>query len=888
MLGTGQVRELLAEQEKAILVCSNRGCGKRFNLEAYRPENTYRCRACGSRLAIPVADADEATLLEVEAEVGGSGGTLLEVGTGPDRKREESSREDLPQTMIEKASRAAGRDVTIRLTGAPRIEGKGTFGRYASAEELARGGMGAIYRAIDPELGRPVAIKSILAGELARNQEVAARFLREAQVTGQLQHPNIPPVHELSRAPGGELYFTMKLIEGRSLEAVVRELVREGPQALTRSRNDLLRSLVKVCDALAYAHSRGVVHRDLKPANIMVGAFGEVLVMDWGIAKVLGCSDIEAGAPIDRFQTIDGAVMGTPSYMSPEQADGRVDEIDPRSDVYSLGAVLYEILTGSPPYLGKSVHQIRKQIQEGRLEPPSRRAPEAGIPSELDRLVEKALASKPARRYASVDALREDLEAHLAERPISAYRYSAWGRARKWVRRNRAVSAIAATSSAVILAFVAALAVFAVRASRGEARAVEELANRLRLEAEAEEASAEIARRRAAEETGRIALADAKEASSRERAYAIVQRLLVESSDATSILPVRPERTSLYDRWQAEADAVLAGRSGHAEDLAHLEAIPAPTAEDRSAAEMARAILLALEELALASRDVERYAQIARELETPSSAWPEAIRSIQLAHGGLTMRAVPGLVPLGPDPESGYWEFEHVATAGIAPSVEAGQPMSESRGIVLVLVPGGRFRMGSPAETIETPEHDVDVRPFLLAKYELTWAQWRRATLRGPRGGIEPAEGSSWNESSLALSGLGLRLPSEAEWEYAARGGTTTCWWTGDDAAGAAAAGNFGGLEACPVGRYRANPFGLFDTIGNVWEWCQDTLQPDYSGAPADGSAWERPGSGMLRVGRGGCYANRADDVRSANRDGYAPTQRSLAIGIRAAMTLPR
>ncbi|MBI4614616.1 MAG: protein kinase [Planctomycetes bacterium] len=342
------------------------------------------------------------------------------------------------------------------------------FGRFHSIEEIARGGMGVILRAVDAEIGRPVAIKVMLP-KAAGSETLERRFLREAQVTGQLQHPGIPPVYELSRTPKGRRYFAMKLIEGRSLADVLAELEKRGPDAGVEARPRLLDAFVKVCDAVAYAHSRGVVHRDLKPANVMLGEFGEVLVMDWGLAGVEGqeipSDSVElrgdGSAPSregsDARLTGAGALLGTPAYMSPEQARAAGEPIDERSDIYSLGAVLYEILTLSRPYSGRSADLVLDAVLKGRLEPPSERAPSARVPAELDAVVKKAMSRNRLRRYSRVLDLKADIEAFLQGRTLAAARYSPFQLLAKWLRRHRTVALASAAAVVVLAATLAAL-----------------------------------------------------------------------------------------------------------------------------------------------------------------------------------------------------------------------------------------------------------------------------------------------------------------------------------------------------------------------------------------------------------------------------------------------
>ncbi len=338
------------------------------------------------------------------------------------------------------------------------------FGRFLDARELARGGMGVILEAVDPDLGRAIAIK-VLPPDDRAGAEGVRRFLREARITGQLEHPNIVPIHELGRTPDGLAYFSMKLVRGRSMEDVLLGLRRvRSTEELLAARRKLLGDFLRVCEAVAYAHSRGVIHRDLKPANIMLGEFGEVLVMDWGIARVLrgGAADRadesgdrvapEAGAAL---VTLDGSIMGTPAYMPPEQAAGDVEAIDARSDVYSLGAVLYHVLTLAAPFGGRDVTQLLREIQDGDFVPPGERAPDAKIPRELEAVVMKAMSRRPVRRYPRVEDLRADVEAWLGGQTLGAVRYSSWQRLAKWVARNRAVAALVAVASLAVVVVVA-------------------------------------------------------------------------------------------------------------------------------------------------------------------------------------------------------------------------------------------------------------------------------------------------------------------------------------------------------------------------------------------------------------------------------------------------
>ncbi len=335
--------------------------------------------------------------------------------------------------------------------------------RYILRNEVGRGGMGAVYEVIDTDLRRTLAMKVALSGkdkkppsESGSDPALLARFLEEAQVTGQLDHPGIVPLHEVGMDAGGNIYFTMRLVKGQSLHEVF-ELVRTGADDWTRER--AIVAILRVCEAMAYAHSKGVVHRDLKPANVMTGRFGEVYVMDWGLAKVMGRPEKrlaigESTASLvmterarantgDGLSTQEGTVIGTPVYMAPEQARGEVERVTGRSDIYSVGAMLYHLLAGRPPYLlpgtRTASHQVLSWVIEGPPRPLHEIAP--SVPPELVAVCEKAMAREPEQRYQDMRDLGEDLRAFLVGRPVSALRISGPVRAVRWCRRNPLASA---------------------------------------------------------------------------------------------------------------------------------------------------------------------------------------------------------------------------------------------------------------------------------------------------------------------------------------------------------------------------------------------------------------------------------------------------------------
>ena len=283
--------------------------------------------------------------------------------------------------------------------------------RFELQGEIARGAMGRILAGWDLHLGRPVAIK-VLRKSSARDLD-RVRFLEEAQVTGQLQHPSIMPVYELGRLRD-QVAFVMRRIEGRSLKDVISGL-RRGNEEFQEQYGQmrLLNVFHQLCLAVGYAHTRGVVHRDLKPSNVMVGDFGEVVLLDWGLCKIVGAATRSTRSTSERWKTVHGQIIGTPAYMAPEQAMGLIDQVDARTDVYGLGAILYHLLTFRPPFTGKSNREIVNRVLKEEVRPPSRRSPNREIPDELERICMRSLARDPDSRYPNARALADAVQRFL-------------------------------------------------------------------------------------------------------------------------------------------------------------------------------------------------------------------------------------------------------------------------------------------------------------------------------------------------------------------------------------------------------------------------------------------------------------------------------------------
>ncbi len=301
-----------------------------------------------------------------------------------------------------------------------------SFGDYELLAEVARGGMGVVYKARQKSLDRPVAVKMILGGQLATGTEVE-RFRTEANAAGNLDHPNIVPIYDVG-AVEGQHYYSMKLIAGDNLARAVA--ADRWPRQTREGRRAIARLVAQAARAVHYAHQRGILHRDLKPGNILLDRAGVPHLTDFGLAKRVGA---------DSSLTHTGAVLGTPSYMPPEQAAGK-KQLTTAADVYSLGAILYEMLTGQPPFRGDSPLEVMLQVRE--REPATPRQSNPGLEADLQTICLKCLEKDPARRYASAEALAEDLDRWLAGDPIAARPSTTWERALKWARRRPALAAL--------------------------------------------------------------------------------------------------------------------------------------------------------------------------------------------------------------------------------------------------------------------------------------------------------------------------------------------------------------------------------------------------------------------------------------------------------------
>jgi len=396
--------------------------------------------------------------------------------------------------------------------------------RYEQVGEHARGGLGRVVRAVDKRLGRTVAVKELLR----QDDWHESRFVREALITARLEHPGIVPVHEAGRWPNGAPYYVMKLVEGRTLKELFCE------KQTLRDRLALLGHVIAIADAVGYAHSEGVIHRDLKPSNVIVGEFGETIVVDWGLARDTRRDVPEPEAELlvqargTGASTISGRVVGTPAYMGPEQGGGGM--VEERADVYAFGAVLYELLAGKAPHADTTPQAVIDRVIAGPPAPLSTVAPDA--PLELADIAAKAMSRVPSGRYPNAGALAEDLRRFQTGKLVSAHSYTTWQLVSKKLRQHRAV-VLVGLASAVALAAVGVESFRTVVAERDIARA--------------ERVKADVARKSSEERKRELVLVQAETSLRKDPTAALAWLKLhpVSDTDRTQVVDVIDEALAL-------------------------------------------------------------------------------------------------------------------------------------------------------------------------------------------------------------------------------------------------------------------------------------------------------------------------------------------------------
>lgn len=812
------------------------------------------------------------------------------------------------------------------------LDSPDTIGGFQLDCRIGVGGMGEVWRARRD--GEWAALK-LIRPELMGFEGARARFQQETRALSSLHHEGIVAVIDFGE-DAGVPFLALEWIEGASLERILDVLrtsarpPRRGeeflaalgslatPGATTElSYPHLVASLaIQVARALECAHRGGVIHRDVKPSNILVRPSGRSSLVDFGVAR----------AREESRLTRSGAWLGSLPYASPEQLE-RAEATDERSDVYSLGATLYECLTLRTPFLGGPESRVRARILHGELEPPSHWNPD--VDDWLDRVVGKALDLDPRRRYPSASELALDLERGLAGEPVLARRIPRWLALSRWAQR-RPRTALAGIVALLVLGLVG---FFAVREHRTNLR-VRRMADReeiVRLVREAEdlrppgpellpriatwlEDADRLLARGPSHEADLLAMRAsgptvAGGSETRDALLSLrleVSGLLRFHTTRTDTDP-RPgpgppaERAALLAAWERELArepaAFLAALTREVEAIREVLAARGGTGEsyqlvrfDERIEELGRALLaprpvrfddsfqqwrlVSLTELVARLEDLTRVCERVRRLraccedlsrrsEEVQGAWERFAREVRGSsrYRGLRVTPLPFVLPLGEHEATGLWEFE----------VLGARPEAGGEGLVVVLLPGGRFEMGRDGgAATQAPRHEVDLAPFFVARCELTVGQARALGL-ACRGAVDEPACLDWETLRDALNRAGLELPTEAQWEYAARAG-------GEEPEDRARAAN--GMRAGVEARVRAvaelqpNAFGLFDVLGNADEWCLDWMVGRaYSTLPP------RPGDGLRetqiespgRVVRGGNFAQPLEELSVFRRQTANP-----------------
>jgi eukaryotic-like serine/threonine-protein kinase len=694
--------------------------------------------------------------------------------------------------------------------------------RYVVLEEIARGSMGRVVLAYDQVLQRHVALK--LLHDKHRDDKLARyRFAMEARITGRLQHPTMVPIYDFGLMRNGARFFAMKVVEGMSLQDVLRARVGGDRRAVAEyGRDRLLTVMRRVCQGVAFAHESHVVHRDLKPANILIGEQGEVVIVDLGLARQLkpdasDRKDVEEANELagdtGRITRV-GSVIGTPYYMSPEQAMGLQDLVGPQADVYGLGAILYHVLAGRPPYSGKKVAEVLAKVRRGNPRPPSKAAPDQDISSELDRTVLKALAMDPRERHEDPRRLAGEL--------------LAWQEGARVAEKDREVARQRVTRSEEAFA-----------AYDGELHRLDELRLRLHALRSEVEHSEPVERRRLLWQAGRKVEAQERELEARIAEAVRQARLALDESHPhlrTRLCVVLQTRYVRAEKSREVGALAYYGRL--------LEQIDVDGSlqrwRDRGAPVSLHTMPVGL--TAAIHRFVERDrslrpSELVARGSTPIDVadCPVGSGVASVTHGGTTLR-----IPFGVDRDR---------------PVELQLPWPAEVRAGFAVVSGGRFLYGGDphddeghtARAAKLPTFQMAVHPVTCIEY-LAWLDTQEpkrraarsprmgpagAPLWGPEGqrrfggfsphrpvtGISLADAHAYTQWRSRRDGVKYRLPTSAEWEKSARGVDGRAWPWGHHFEPAYCRGDHYGLTDVGSFPEDISPYGVQDLVTGVLEW---------------------------------------------------------------------
>ncbi len=757
-------------------------------------------------------------------------------------------------------------------------------------EKLGEGGMGVVYCARQTTVDRAIALKMIRAE--ADDEEASEKFLSEAVVTADLDHPNIVPVYDLGSNEEGTLFYAMKQVKGTAWDEAIKD----------KPLNENIETLLRVADAVAFAHSRGVIHRDLKPENVMLGDFGEVLVMDWGLAAAI--TPEGKASPL----TANSAVCGTPCYMAPEMALGRPEHIGNCSDVYLLGAILFECVTGERPHAGETVMECVVNAANNEIVA-------TPMEGELLDIAHRAMATDPVERYtdvksfqAAIRAYQEHFESTAMSGEASAHLEGA-RRSGEYDLFNKAIFGFEQAINLWDGNDQARQGVIDARGAYAESALAKgdlDLAGSLLL---AEEAS----HRKLAKQ---VKKAQREQAARRRRIKILTTGVLGLVAAIVVILSgafvwVNRERGKAIAAKEAEADERK--KAEEATDIA--EAAREEEAEARNRAEVAKALARRKE-----AETKDALAQAKEAIDAMLAAKDETKVAQARAHAAeLVKTTLQEKLREDDKLRKNEWWTRTADEARAAQEEGAGAggfPVRETvalQGDVtlsFVLVPPGEFGMGSPSteegRSGEELLHAVRInRPFYMGVHEVTRAQWKALVGSLPAEAAHEQARPDWPVTHVSFegiqsrflpalqkrlsAGLTCRLPTEAEWEYACRACVNTPYCSGSSAEDllrvAWVASNSKGAPHA-AGQRPANAWGLYDMHGNVAEWCQDLYHPQYyMMGPAEDPLNDR--NGTHRVVRGGGWVNLPEHCRAAYRSWGHPANTYPFLGFRVVLAPP-